>query len=123
MEAQAPGAADGVRFRQGGGMGGGMGMGMGAGFGRDGGQQQQQQQSRELQHVAFAEPSFFAERAVGGGGRGGSGGLGGRSDPRNELSGMFGDAFKLDGEERKAREGGGWLSRVLKGGGDDGKKA
>jgi hypothetical protein len=121
VEAQAPGAADGVRFR---GLGGGMGMG--AAFGRDGAQQQQQSSSRELQHVAFAEPSFFAERAVGaGGGSGsgsGSGGLGGRSDPRNELSGMFGDAFKLDGEERRAIEGGGWLSRVLKGGGD-GKKA
>jgi hypothetical protein len=116
VEAQAPGAAEGVRFRLGGG-----GMGMGGSFGRDGAlqqQEQQQQQSRELQHVAFAEPSFFAERVVGGGV--GSGGQGGRSDPRNELSGMFGDAFKLDGEERKVREGG-WLTRVLKGG--DGKKA
>ncbi|KAK4157656.1 Ima1 N-terminal domain-containing protein [Chaetomidium leptoderma] len=80
----------------------------------DGGQQQQQQ-------VAFAEPSFFANMVVGTGG-----GEAGRSDPRNELSGMFGEGFKLDGEAARAREGGGgggWLRRFARGGGGgDGKK-
>ncbi|AEO71215.1 uncharacterized protein THITE_2156598 [Thermothielavioides terrestris NRRL 8126] len=65
--------------------------------------------------VTFAEPSFFADMVVGGGERE-------RSDPRNELSGMFGEGFRLDGDEgeRRGKQGGGWFRRLVGGGGGKG---
>ncbi|KAH6851122.1 Ima1 N-terminal domain-containing protein [Chaetomium sp. MPI-CAGE-AT-0009] len=64
--------------------------------------------------VAFAEPSFFAEdvvgRAVAAEDR--------RNDPRNELSGLFGEGFKLSEEEVRRREG--WWKRLI-GGEEHGK--
>jgi hypothetical protein len=58
--------------------------------------------------VAFAEPSFFADVVVGG--------ERAKTDPRNELSSMFGTGFKLE-EGRSKEGGGGWLKRFVGGGG------
>ncbi|KAK4242205.1 hypothetical protein C8A03DRAFT_11593 [Achaetomium macrosporum] len=75
-----------------------VGMGMGTGGA-----------SAEKKQVAFAEPSFFADVVVGS--------ERAKSDPRNELSSMFGKGFKL--EEGRSKEGGGWLKRFVGGGGGD----
>ncbi|KAK4122808.1 hypothetical protein N657DRAFT_634800 [Parathielavia appendiculata] len=86
---------DGTTLAREGGLGGGCG-----GSGEEG----------EKRQVSFAEPRLFAEVVVGGRNAGGAG-EGGRGDPRNELSGMIGEGLKLDGEEGKAKEGGGWFTR------------
>ncbi|KXX82278.1 Integral inner nuclear membrane protein ima1 [Madurella mycetomatis] len=65
--------------------------------------------------VNFAEPSFFAEQVV----RRGRG----SDDPRDGLTGLFGQGFTLDsGSAGSEREGGGWLSRLVGGGGGDNEK-
>lgn len=68
--------------------------------------------------VAFAEPSFFAEDVLGRvtttTGRDDER----RGDPRNELSGLFGEGFKLSEEEVRRREG--WWKRMI-GNGESGK--
>jgi hypothetical protein len=64
------------------------------------------------QGVAFAEPSFFAESALGRR-------KGGGEDPRDGLMGMFGEGFRLEEEKRgEGGEGGGWFRRLV-GGGDE----
>lgn len=87
----------------------------------------------QRQVVAFAEPSFFAadlERKRGGR-DGRSGGGSGRGDPRDGLSGMFGEGFSLDGDGEgdggrkgggQGGGGGGWFGFGGFGKGREGKK-
>jgi hypothetical protein len=66
--------------------------------------------------VAFAEPSFFAEDVLSRASTERDDER--RSDPRNELSGLFGEGFKLSEEEVRRREG--WWKRMI-GNGESGK--
>ncbi|KAK3297847.1 Ima1 N-terminal domain-containing protein [Chaetomium fimeti] len=93
----------------GGGGGGGMENGVGERMEELGGGRGQ---------VAFAEPSFFAEDVVGRAVAVNGQDEDRRNDPRNELSGLFGEGFKLSEEEVRRREG--WWKRLI-GNGEDGK--
>ena len=69
-----------------------------------------------MQTVAFAEPSFFADQVLGSA----------KNDPRDGLSGMFGEGFRLEDEgngKNGGGVGGGWLRRLVGGGGEKAKKS
>ncbi|KAL2175354.1 Ima1 N-terminal domain-containing protein [Thermothelomyces heterothallicus CBS 202.75] len=78
-------------------------------------QQQQQRRRKQQQDVTFAEPRFFAEML---GRAPGVVSEERKNDPRNELSGLFGESFRLTEEEKKRR---GWWPRFGRAG-KQGKK-